>query len=611
MKKLVHGLALSALCVVSLAACNNEKARNLIDTRTDEAVAGLREAKAPAPPKSFNPLVVSDRVYAGTNAIRMRRGLPLPARYEGQKGVILVSADPLPLGEIAAIISSQTGIPVRIAPGTTSGGASTAASSGSATQANPASSNPSSGFLNPLNSGVGGSGAGGPTTPPSSTSSTGGGVVTPSSNTMLLAHEGPLSNVLDQIAGYFGINWRYDGTSILFSRVETRIFTIEAMPGKLSTKDDVASSGGSGGGSSSSSSGSSGGSSGGSSSTSNALSQTSSASSDFDSWDDIQKTIQGIIGGVQGSSMVAAPSNGTIAVTTTPEAMRVVADYVKQENRRLSRQVGINVEIYRIDMQDVTDFSVTWRNALNSLKNFGFNFQTGGGPTAGAGSSFTPSFGDVALGFAGGAINNSAAIGTPANFGVAILDGDISGLFSALSGLTDSSRVAQFPLVTLNNRPVSRRVGKRIGYLGTTQSDTLSSGSSSGNTTTASLEAEYVDDGFSLQMTPRVYDDGRILLHYSMSLTGFEGLRTITSQGASIEVPRTNNRVFVQQTLLKSGSTLVIGGVDDEVTEQKSSGIGDPYNYLLGGGSSGNKQRSMLFVAITPQILDVPRAEQN
>lgn len=611
MKKLVHGLALSALCV-SLAACNNEKARNLIDQRADESVAGLREAKAPAPPKSFNPLVVSDRVYAGTNAIRMRRGLPLPARYEGPKGVILVSADPLPLGEIAAIISSQTGIPVRIAPGTTSGGASASASSGaSAGQGNSAgANNPSSAFLNPINPGSTGVGPGGTGATASTTGSSSGGPVAPSSSTMLLAHEGPLSNVLDQIAGYFGINWRYDGTSILFSRVETRIFTIEAMPGKLSTKDDVAGNSSGGGGSSGGGSSGSSGGSGGGGGASNALTQTASVSSDFDSWDDIQKTIQSIIGGVQGSSMVAAPSNGTIAVTTTPEAMRVVADYVKQENRRLSRQVGINVEVYRIDMQDVTDFSVKWRNALNSLKNFGFNFQTGAGPTAG---TDPVTFGDVALGFAGGAINNSNAIGSPANFGVAILDGDITGMFSALSGLSDASRVAQFPLVTLNNRPVSRRVGRRVGYLESSQSDTLASSGSAGATTSSTLEAAYVDDGFSLQLTPRVFDDGRVLLHYSMSLTGLvrDDIRRVTVGNSAIELPETTNRVFVQQTLLKSGSTLVIGGIDDEITSQKSSGVGDPYNYLLGGGSSTNKQRSMLFVAITPQILDVPRAEQN
>lgn len=424
----------------------------------------------------------------------------------------------------------------------------------------------------------------------------------------MLAYEGPLSNILDQVAAYFGINWRYDGASITFSRVETRVFVIEAMPGTQSIGEDVSQDTNLGSNSGGSSSGGGGGGGGGTS----ALSQTATTKIELNVWDEINKTVQGIIGGVPGSSMVPAPSNGTITVTTTPEMMRIVADYVKQENRRLTRQVAINVEVYNVALEDQTDFSVTWRNALRRLQNFGFNFQ---GPAGPSGTSINPiTFGDVDTGIASGAIEGAG------NFGVAILNpstvGQVSGLVSALSTLGDTSRVAQFPMTTLNNKPVSRRVGNDRNYVSKITSDTSSSTSSTA-LVSRTFEIGTIREGFSLLLTPRILDDGRIMLQYSMNLISLVGdefevfPRDAGPEDDQVQLPQTTNRVFVQQSLLKSGSTLIIGGFDDEQARQSSQGVGDPYNYLLGGGSSNRKSRTMIFIAITPQILDVPRAEQN
>ena len=87
------------LVIAALAGCNNEKVRNLINERSDQSNQGLQEAKSPAPPKSYNPLVVTDKVWAGGTSLRLRRGLPLPARYDGSHGVTLISSEPMPLNE--------------------------------------------------------------------------------------------------------------------------------------------------------------------------------------------------------------------------------------------------------------------------------------------------------------------------------------------------------------------------------------------------------------------------------------------------------------------------------------------------------------------------------
>ena len=176
-----------------------------------------------APAKRYNPLVVTDKIWTGNTALRMQRGLPLPPRYENARGITLVSAEPMSLTDIANAITQQTGISVRVSQVGTA-------------EPRRRRCHPSIRLFRRL---------------------------------CRWPMKGPLSGLMERVAGYFGVNWRYDGSSISITRFETRVFVIEAMQG--TTKADTSvqqSSGGSaggGGGGGGGSSGGSGGSSGGSS----------------------------------------------------------------------------------------------------------------------------------------------------------------------------------------------------------------------------------------------------------------------------------------------------------------------------------------------------------
>lgn len=545
------------MIVMAIAACNNEKVRNLIDERAEEASRSIQEAKLPAPAKSYDPLVITNKIWAGNSSIRLRRGMPLPPRVEGSKGITLISADPMSLGEIANAISSQTGIPVKIAPGTVS----------SASIPMPL----------PMQTDLtGGSGT------------SGSGFIT--GDGMLIAFEGPLSGLLDHVASYFGISWRYDGSAINFSKFETRVFIVEAMPGTQTVKDGMKESQDSGGG------GSSGGSSAGGGGTSS-LDQSSEMNAELKTWDEIKETITAILGGV--GNVVVAPSSGTVTVTTTPEIMRTVAKYIEEENKRLSRQIAINVEVYKVELAQGSDFSFSFTEILKKMSNirqFTFTGATNLQPVSGS-----PTGGDI---------------GTAASLNVAILNpsgrGDTNMLFQALSAIGDTTRVAQFPLTTLNNRPVSRRIGRDRAYVSSVQNTTLA-GAGAGASVSSTITPATIREGFSLQLTPRLLDDGRIMLQYSLSLTDIVQIRSFgdVAGGNGVQLPETASRVFVQQSLLRSGATLILAGVDDEQTNQAAQGVGHPFNFLLGGGSSNSTSRSMMFIAITPQVLDVQQPEQG
>jgi type II secretory pathway component GspD/PulD (secretin) len=138
-----------------------------------------------------------------------------------------------------------------------------------------------------------------------------------------------------------------------------------------------------------------------------------------------------------------------------------------------------------------------------------------------------------------------------------------------------------------------------------------------------------VHQGFSVQLTPRLLDDGRILLQYSLSVIDIKDFAQFNSQcgtlssasgstcttgsagSSTVQLPDTLQRIFVQQSVLKSGSMLLLGGAEEEDVSHNSQGVADPYNYFLGGGSSSGRSHTMLFIAITPQVLNEPGSEHG
>lgn len=530
------GLLLLTCCATAaLSGCGTKETRNIIDERANVAQARLAEARQEAPDiKRYNPLVVSDKVWAGNAALRMHRGMPLPGKYETSRGIALVSSEPMTLAALAASITSQTGIPVRISDV----GASSASS---------------------------------------------GGANAPSAPSMPIAYEGPLSGLLERVSGNFGVSWHYDGSTISISRFETRVFVIEALPGTSQVNEgmqDDTSSGNSGSsipGLSTTSS-----------SSTNTITQNSKTTLELKYWDELEKTITSMLGGT--GTVVVAPSSGIVTVTTTAEIMHTVSQFLNQENKRLSHQIAINVEVYSVNLARDADFNVSFTTALHRLSNVASIDFTG--PSAPGSAGALTGLGSLSVGI----INP--------DHGPKLTD-----IFNALSSIGDTTRVAQFPMTTINNRPVSRRIGHDIAYVaevGTNTSQTFQN---------TAVTPGTVHEGFSLQLTPRLLDDGRIIMQYSLNLIDLVRITNFTSgtgtNAVSLQLPETTNRIFVQQSVLKSGSTLVIGGVDEEDMAQNAQGVGDPFNFLLGGGLSNATGRIMLFIAITPQVLEEPRAEQD
>lgn len=542
-------LALVVVALAALASCRTEDYRNTVSERLAVAEQRVEEARQPAPARRYNPLTVTDSVWTGAKAVRMRNGLPLPQRVEANRAVAIVASSPMSLSGIATAVFTQTGIPVRLGKELDDGGASSAPSPSSSSSGSKSSSKSA----------------------PSKPASSAAGIQ--------LSYEGPLSGLLDQVSSHFGVTWRYDGNAISVSKYETRIFSLDALPGTQTAKDGMKEDNGSNSNSSSSSAETT-------TISAESAEQSSSMQLDFKFWEEVGKTIETLMGGV--GTYALAPSSGTISVTTTPEIMRTVAEYIRTENDRLSRQVAINLEVFTVDMNEGEDFNNKFAAAV-----------------AGSLTRAKLSFGNLNSAPAVTELNSGSTL---ASAGFSIIDptdGGVTDVFSLLSAVGNTARVAQFPMTTLNNRPVARRVGQDRSYLASIQTNTSNSFQ---NTT---LTPGVVRDGFSIQVTPRILGDGRILLQYSLSLTDLLSIAEFSSGGNSVQLPTTATRLFVQQTMLRNGATLILGGFDQDKIDQQSKGVGNAYNYWLGGGVANQRKRQVLFVAMTPQEISLPRTENE
>ncbi len=560
-KPFPHVIAKAALLLgltIAGSGCMTEEVKQKIAAREPTVIGGVARSEAPADKVNYNPLVVTDKVWTGDRSVRMRRGLPLPATYEGARSVSLVSNKSMSLPELAMFVSQQTGVPVRLVDGAekVSGGPNGGGGSTGAVTT-------STGSTAPQNAALGLNAAPAPTKDADQDSSG-----------MKVAYQGPLSAFLDSLSSYFGVNWRYDGSAIIVSRFETRTFTVEAINSTAEFSDGISATDAS----SSGSGGASGGGGGSASKTTGSLDQTNKFGGKVDYWSELQESVNTILSGV--GTVKTSPSSGTVTVITTPEIMRTVATYIDQENARSTKQVAITLELFTLTLDNA--------EAINTQLRFlytGGNITTTDGvsavtPVAGAGSSFGVSIVDPQSKF-----NGSGA------------------LIQALSSIGNVSRVAKIPLTTLNNRPATRRIGRDIAYL---QSVSSQNGSGS-DITSQTLTPGTIQEGFSLQVTPRILGDSRILVQFSLSVLDLIEIKEFTSGANKVQLPTTSSRVFVQQAMLNNGDTLVLAGFDQGRQSTTNSGFLNPFNILFGGGISSSDTREMLFLTLTPREIDVPR----
>lgn len=393
--------------------------------------------------------------------------------------------------------------------------------------------------------------------------------------------KGSLENALDLLASKANVSWKWTGTEVEVYRFETKTYNISSLAGQTNTMSNVTLNGNQGD--------SSGGSSGGGGASASAGASTGAQqkaavqrSSKLTTWDEIKPFI---LAQMSSTGKVAIlESAGAVTIKDTPQAHKRIQKAIDDINGILTRQVYLNVDIFAIKAENGDNFVFSPDALFTSLTGF-FGIS---GPTA------------------------SKTLANASTISAGVLSGPWAGttaFLQALSTMGNASLINQFTITTLSGQPAPISSSISRGYV-KTQEVTVS-----GNPTTTqvSIETDSAIEGVNMSVTPKVENNGNILLEYSLNINEILCLDIVgvcaqefKPEGSTIPnkigLPVTQGKSFLQRAQLRSGQTLLVSGFKQRVGNQQNSGVGSPYNPLFGSTQIAGATIQYLVVTITPYI---------
>ena len=186
--------------------------------------------------------------------------------------------------------------------------------------------------------------------------------------------------------------------------------------------------------------------------------------------------------------------------------------------------------------------------------------------------------------------------------GLALFAGDVkdlAALVTALSSKTDVRVLSAPTLLATDNKEASITVGGREPI---PTSSAL--GSDTGGTLLTGIN--YEETGIILNVTPHINAGGLVRLELEQTIRRTGASKTVGSGDA--QAPTFTERNVKTTLLAQDGSTVVIGGIIEENTQNEKTGIpflqDIPVLSPLFSVRSKNRDRTELLIAVTPHVID-------
>jgi general secretion pathway protein D len=266
-----------------------------------------------------------------------------------------------------------------------------------------------------------------------------------------------------------------------------------------------------------------------------------------------------------GITVVADEGNNTLVITATPSEARRIRQILQQVDV-LPEQVLLEATIAEVTLNDDLKFGMRWffENGANQVKLTD--------SILGAISPAIPGF--------------SYFFNTP----------NVKVVLNALNGITHVNLVSSPSLMTLNNKRATLEIGDEVPVL--TRSSTALDNADTrivNNVTSRST-------GVLLSITPRVADDGQVLLEIEQEVSD-----AIATKTSNIDSPTIQQRRIKTTVSVKNGGSVVLAGLmRDKATRQNDQVplLGDvPVLGNMFKNKADTIERTELLIAITPQVI--------
>jgi general secretion pathway protein D len=291
----------------------------------------------------------------------------------------------------------------------------------------------------------------------------------------------------------------------------------------------------------------------------------------FDFWSEFKTNLENFIKAQDNSDFKMPLSiidklTGIVTVTGTKQQLQKVANYINILNKRLHKEVFIDVKIYSVSLSMQNQTGIDWSN-------FGMHMDTGNIATAASHISTTilesPTF-------------------------------KLAGLLNFLSKFGQVNSISNPKITTLNNQKALITIGETVNY-----SYEQKTTDKNGNViVTHTPGSAFV--GVLLDILPQISDNNIIMMRINPSISSISKLNTNLP-------PNTLDKKLNTMVRVKDGDTIILGGlITDEKTLQ-ANGVSvlkeiPLVKYLFSSKSKISDRKELIFV-LTPHIIDLNKKQ--
>ncbi|WP_421263921.1 pilus (MSHA type) biogenesis protein MshL [Aeromonas sp. 600527] len=265
-----------------------------------------------------------------------------------------------------------------------------------------------------------------------------------------------------------------------------------------------------------------------------------------DYWTDLRDSLQTLIGTGDGRAVITSPQAGLVTIRAYPKELKAVREFLNQSESHLKRQVVLEARIIEVALNEGYEQGVDWSGLSASWD--GGKGITGGGSASNSQLPTTPNQIFTALG--GGA-------------GFTISDGNFNVAVNLLKTQGDVNTLSSPRVTATNNQKAVIKVGTDEYFV--TNASTTTVSTTSGDRTTPNVELTPFFSGISLDVTPQIDEEGKVLLHIHPSVIDTEEqTKTIkVTNSDTLVLPLAKSSIRESDTVVQAnnGDIIVIGGL--------------------------------------------------
>jgi general secretion pathway protein D len=356
-----------------------------------------------------------------------------------------------------------------------------------------------------------------------------------------------LKQFLKHILGENGFFWTLQNNTLTISAIKTVNFQLDYINSVVSGSSNFSAS----------------------SQESDGSSNTINSTFDIDFWSDFSTNIDQILKS-QSTKDFTPPTpiidktSGLVTVTGTKAQLNAIKTYINELNKRLHKEVIVDVRIYSIKLSKSHQTGVNWNKLSLSVQK---------------------------------------AVPVTGNVGSTILDStnfNLDGLLNFLSTYGQLNSISNPKITTLNNQKAIITVGSTINY-----SYKVTTTDKNGNM----VQSDKIEDkfvGILLDITPEISNNGIIMMSIVPSISSLDNSSTQTNPNLP---PNTIEKKLSTMVRVKNNSTIILGGLITDTKTLQRNGVPilkeiPLVKYLFSYESEISDKEELIFV-ITPHIVDL------